>query len=477
MSSNKYKKLLSDTLLFTISNFGSKILVFFLVPLYTNILSSEQYGIVDTVTTMTGLLVPVLTLLVSEAVLRFALDHDKQGEHRQQVLSVGLVLILASSALMLCFTPLAGLLKGSWSFLGKYWLWLVAVYFCNALNHCLANYTRGLDKTKLFAVSGILYTAVLIAANLLYLLVFKMGAEGYLLAIITADILCIAHKIIWGGYGRNILKLSFPKALIKEMLRYSIPMIPSTVAWWVMQLSDKYVIIAVAGVAASGIYSIAYKIPSIMSVITNVFTQAWQISAIKSHGDQDNTQFVSNVYNMVMMFVVAISAALILMSKHLGYVLYANEYFVAWKFVPILIVAYMFSGLSGVLASVYSAEKKTGMLFISTSVGAVLNIGLNILLIPKHGPMAAAYTTLLGFFVTWLVRTIHVRTLIKLRVNYGKMALSFLLLTVQAVVVGMDLSFKYWVCLGTIAIQILLYLPQVKSLLGIVPKLLHKKGK
>lgn len=472
MSSNKYKKLLSDSLLFTISNFGSKILVFFLVPLYTNILSTEEYGVVDTITSMTSLFVPVLTLLVSEAVLRFALDKNAD---KQQVLSVGTVLILISSVLMLCLTPVAGLVKGEWSFLGDYWLWLVAVYFCNGLNHCLANYTRGLDKTKLFAVSGVLYTAVLIAANLLYLLVFDLGAEGYLLAILTADVICIFHKILFGGYAKSMLKVSFPKGLFKEMLRYSIPMIPSTVAWWVMQLSDKYVIIGACGLAASGLYAVAYKIPSIMSVITNVFTQAWQVSAIKSHGDEDNTEFVSNVYNMVMMFIVAISSGLILMSKHLGYLLFQKEYFEAWLFVPVLVVAYMFSGLSGVLASVYSAQKKTGMLFISTSVGAVLNIVLNFVLIPKFGVMAAAYTTLLGFFVTWLVRTIHIRRLIKLQVNYIKMAVSFAVLIAQAVIFSENLSFKYWACLAAIAIQIVLYLPQLKSLLRAIPKLLRRK--
>lgn len=472
MSSNKYKKLLSDSLLFTVSNFGSKVLVFFLVPLYTDILSTEEYGIVDTITSMTSLLMPVLTLLVYEAVLRFALDKSKL---QQQVLSVGLVLILASSLLMLCCAPLAGLVRGSWSFLGKYWFWLVAVYFCNSLNHCLSNYTRGLDKTKLFAVSGILYTAVLIAANLLYLLVFKLGTKGYLLAILTADICCIFHKVLCGGYAKSILKLSFPKDLAKEMLRYSIPMIPSTVAWWVMQLSDKYVVIGVCGLAASGIYSVSYKIPSIMSVITNVFTQAWQVSAIKSHGDKDNTEFVSNVYNMVTMFVVAISTVLILMSKHLGYILFQEDFFTAWTYVPVLIVAYMFSGLSGVLASVYSAQKKTGMLFVSTSVGAALNIVLNIILIPGFGVMAAAYTTLLGFFVTWLVRTVHVRTLLRMQVDHVKMAVSFAILTAQAVIFGMDLSFKYWVSLGAIPVQVLLYLPQIRTILGAAKKLLCKK--
>lgn len=472
MSTGKYKKLLSDTVLFTLSSFGSKILVFFLVPLYTNILSAEQYGIVDTVTTMTGLLVPVLTLLISEAVLRFALDDSKNKQH---VLSAGSILILISSTVMLCVKPLVSLVGGQWAFLGDYWLWIVAVYFLNSLNHCLSNYTRGLDKTRLFAVSGILYTAVLIAANLFFLVVLKLQAEGYLLAIITADTVCIFHKMICGRFGKHVAKLSCPKALLGEMLRYSIPMIPTTVAWWVMQLSDKYVIIAFCGVAASGVYSIAYKIPSIMSAITTVFTQAWQISAIKSHGDGDNEEFVSTVYGYVTVFVVGISTVLILLSKHLGYVLFAGEYFVAWSYVPILIVAYMFSGLSGVLASVYSASKKTGMLFVSTSVGAVLNIVLNIVLIPHFGVLAAAYTTLVAFFVTWLVRTVNVRRLLHIHVNYYKMALSLVVLIVQAVVMAMDMPIKYVVSLAAIAVQLIIYLPELKGLLKAACGLLQKK--
>ncbi len=459
-------------MLFTLSSFGSKILVFFLVPLYTNILSTEQYGIVDTVTTMTNLLVPILTLLVSEAVLRFALDDSKS---KQQVLSVGMLLIAISSAVMLCVWPLMRIVGGRWAFLGDYWLWIVGVYILNSLNHCLSNYTRGLDKTRLFAVSGILYTVVLIAANIFFLVVLRMQAEGYLLAIMVADTVCIFHKIICGRFGKELTKLHCSKALLQEMLRYSIPMIPSTVAWWVMQLSDKYVIIAVCGVAASGVYSIAYKIPSIMSAITTVFTQAWQISAIKSHGDGDNEEFVSNVYGYVTVFIIAISSVLILFSKHLGYVLFAGEYFIAWSYVPILVVAYMFSGLSGVLASVYSASKKTGMLFVSTSVGAVLNIGLNIVLIPRCGVMAAAYTTLAGFFVTWLVRTVNVRRLLRIRANYCKMALSFGVLTAQAVVTSLDMSVKYVVSLAAIAVQLLIYLPEIKGLVKAVFGLLKNK--
>jgi len=461
MHTDKYKKLLSDTALFTLSSFGSKILVFFLVPLYTNILSAQQYGIVDTVTTMTNLLVPVLTLLISEAVLRFALDDSK---NKHQVLWAGMLLIFISSGVMLCVKPLMGFVGGKWAFLGDYWLWIVGVYFLNSLNHCLSNYTRGLDKTRLFAVSGILYTAVLIAANIFFLVVLKLQAEGYLLAIMTADAVCIFHKVIWGRFGKQLTKPSCSKALLGEMLRYSIPMIPTTVAWWVMQLSDKYVIIGFCGVAVSGVYSIAYKIPSIMSAITTVFTQAWQISAIKSHGDEDNQEFVSNVYGYVTVFIIAISSGLILFSKHLGYVLFAGEYFVAWRYVPVLIVAYMFSGLSGVLASVYSAFKKTGMLFVSTSVGAVLNIGLNILLIPRYGVMAAAYTTLAGFFVTWVVRMINVRRLLRIRVNYCKMALSFGVLTAQAVVTSMDMPVKYIISLVAVAIQPVIYMPEIKGL-------------
>ena len=478
MSSNKYKKLLSDTGLFAISSFGSKILVFFLVPLYTNVLTTAQYGVVDTIMTATNFLIPVLTLLVAESVLRFTLDPNTDNA---QIVATANLLIGGSTVLLLLLKPITGLLGGGWASLGEYWYWLVAVYFFTAMNQFLGNYIRGLEKTKVFAISGIVYTGVLIISNILYLVVLKLGIRGYFLAMLTAEIVCITVKVIAAKYARDLLKFRFSRKTFSEMLRYSVPMVPSNIAWWFMQLSDKYVVISSHGIAASGIYSIAYKIPSILSAIVHVFTQAWQISAIKSYGDKDNEHFIKNVYSYVMMFSVGISSVLILLAKHAAYILYANDYFIAWTYVPVLIVAYHFSGLSGVLASVYSAVKKTGMLFISTSVGAVFNVVFNIILIPRYGVMCAAYTTMVSFFLTWLIRSIHVQKFVTIRLPYGKIALSLVILVAQAIVVSMALPFMYWVSLAAIAVQLVLYRKELTGILkgakGLVQGVLRKDKK
>lgn len=464
MQSGKYKKLLSDTVLFSISNFGSKILVFLLVPLYTNVLSTSDYGIVDLIISLANLFIPVLTFAIAEAVLRFAFDKNIE---KRQVLSLASLLIVLSTIILLFCKPIASCLNTEFA---NYWNYFIAVYFLMALNGVLGNYTRGLDKTKLFAVSGIVYTVSLITFNILFLLVFKLGLVGYLWALILTEIVCILTKIFGGGYLKDLLSFSFNPKLSKEMIKYSLPIMPSSIAWWVMQISDKYIIVAALSFAASGIYSVAYKIPSILATLTSIFTQAWQISAIKSHGDNDNANFVQNVYKYFMICSIAICSVLIMLAKPMGYVLYAKDYFIAWTYVPLLLVAYHFSGLSGVIASVYSAAKKTSMLFISTSVGAVLNIVLNILLIPKYGAIAAAYTTLASFFVTWIIRMIHARTLIDIKLNYSKFACSFVLLFIQAVIVSMNIKYMFLLSVLIICIQFVLFIPEFKFICSTIFK-------
>jgi O-antigen/teichoic acid export membrane protein len=319
-----------------------------------------------------------------------------------------------------------------------------------------------------------------IVSNLVYLLVFGLGTKGYLLAIVTAEIAAVMHKICFGKYVKVLCKYSFNFPLLKKMLVYSLPMVPSNVAWWVMQLSDKYVIINYLGLAASGIYSIAYKIPSILSVITNIFVQAWQVAAIKSSEDSDNEAFVKNVYSYFIVFSIAVSSMLIMLAKPLGHVLYANNYFSAWVYVPILIVAYHFSGLSGVLQSLYSAAKKTGMLFVSTSIGAALNIVLNLICIAMFGVMAAAYTTMFSFVVTWLIRMIHSRRFVKIDLNYIRVGSSFILLICQAIFVSLDYRAMYLVSLAIMAVQVLLFWREIKFIMSVVQSFLLgvlKKGK
>jgi len=279
-------------------------------------------------------------------------------------------------------------------------------------------------------------------------------------------------------FAGNILKyfkeLHIEKRITVDMIRYSIPMMPTIIAWWIMQMSDKYIIIAVSGLAVSGIYSIAYKIPSILSIVSTIFNQAWQISAIKSRNDDDYSLFFKNVYNIFLILSGIACGILVMGAKFLGGILFAKDYYVAWKYVPFLLIAYFFSGLSGVMASAFTSNKKTSILFYSTLAGAIVNIGLNILLIPKYGAIAAAITTMIGFIVNCLIRDICMKRYFNMRMNGIKEFVVFFLLLVEAILFTIELYVGVVVFIILILALILLYYREIMGIINMFRKILRK---
>lgn len=449
---NKYKKLMSDTVLFTVSNFASKALVFLLLPLYTNVLSTEEYAIADLITTTINLILPIFTLSITEAVLRFAFDKNVK---KNEVLSTALLFIIGSTIFLIAFKPIISHISFLKS-LNSYWWFFVISYFSIAFQNVFSFFSRGCDKTKVFAISGIIHTVVLLTGNILFMVVFKWGLNGYLLSMILSYIVTSFYIVIRGPFISELINVHLNKALIKDMLKYSIPMIPTIIAWWFMQTSDKYMVIWKLGLGESGVYSVAYKIPSILTIVSSLFTQAWQISAISNYGEKDNSNFVGTVYKYYHMISILSCAALITGSKILGRVLYQKEYFVAWKCVPILLIAYVFSGLSGFLASIFTASKKTNYLFVSTSVGALLNIGLNLVFIDWLGLQGAAYTTLIGFFVTWAVRLKVSKKILIIDVPIIKHSFMYLFLLLDAIYMYNELPFMHIVSIVLLGILVLM---------------------
>ena len=219
------------------------------------------------------------------------------------------------------------------------------------------------------------------------------------------------------------------------------------------------------GLSESGIYSVSYKIPSILTIVSSLFIQAWQISAISNYGEKDNANFVGTVYKYYHMVSVLACAFLIICSKILGGILYAKDYFIAWKCVPILLIAYVFSGLSGFLASIFTASKKTHYLFMSTSVGAVLNILLNLVLIDWFGILGAAYTTLIGFFVTWIIRLKISGEILKIDIPLIKHISIYIILLIDAIYMYREFPYMYIVSVSLFAIIVVINLEEIKFIL------------
>ncbi|QTE71033.1 oligosaccharide flippase family protein [Clostridiales bacterium FE2011] len=435
--SSKYKSLAKDTGLFTISNFGSKILAFLFTPLYTRVLATTEYGIADLITTTISFIYPILTLAIADATLRYALD---KNEDKNTVFGVSSLFTIISVFVLLVFKPFICLIDSS---LDKFWMIFVLNYALFNIHNLLSNFVKGLGKTTLFAIQGILHTVTIIICNVLFLVGFRMGLYGYLWSIIIGYCTPILVMFFAAKIYKYIVPFKIEKNLLLDMLKYSIPMIPTILAWAINTSIDRYMIIWMYGLGDSGIYSVAHKIPTILTTILSIFSQAWQISVITNHGSKDESQYYSNVYKGLDFISLSGCFFIILTCKLLASLLFANNYFIAWQYVPMLLISAMFSSHAGILAAAFRAEKKTKSLFVSVLAGSILNIVLNYVLLKTIGVIGAAIATAVSFFIVWLVRIISIQKIVKVQIPIVSTGICYSLLFIISILTMLDFPYAW----------------------------------
>ena len=434
---DKYKKLIKNTALITIGNFASKLLTFFLLPLYTAILTTAEYGVADLMTTTVNLLIPFFTLIISEAVMRFALDKECD---KRQVFSIGLLVTLMGSAVMLLFSPIVRLSAD----LSPYYVLFILYYFVTALHTVLSQFVKGIEEVKTYAVSGVLHTIIFIAFNILFLAVLKIGINGYLISMVLSNVITIFYLVIGAKLWRYILPpREICRDLTHNMLKYSVPMIPNSLGWWVSNSSDKYMLTLFCGVATTGVYSVSQRIPSLFATVSTIFISSWQISAIDDFGSQESIDFYSHVYRLYSTFNVLTVSGLILLTKPIASFLFSKSFFDGWQFVPVLLLAFLFQAMSSYMGTIYTSAKKTKMLFVSTVIAALANIVLNAILIPVFDAQGAAIATFASYFIIWIIRLFDTRKIIRLKIAYRTDLTSYILLLVQTIIVVSNCRFMY----------------------------------
>lgn len=424
---SSYKKLLSNTFMMTIGQFSSKLLSFLLVPLYTSVLSTAEYGAFDLLVTTVSLLSPLLTLVASEAVMRFCLDQDYQKSH---ILTIGMLLSMVGTVVLLAAYPLIMTIE---TLATNYW-WLLAFFVLTNMQSVLMQYLKGTESIRMYTVCGVINTAVNLMLNAVFLLVFQWGIVGYMLANCIANALTIGIVTIWGKVWRNIVNpFKIPRSVYKSVFNYSAPMVPNSISWWISNSSDKYMIQWMVSAAAVGIYSVAYKIPSILTVFTTIFISSFQISSVEDFGTKKSKDFFNNTYKIYSAVNIIAAAVCISLSCVFAKILFQKAFFEAWKVSCLLILAYVFNTMSAFLGTIYTAAKRTQFLFFSTIIAAGLNIVLNALLIGPFGIYGAALATLVSYGVVWCLRLIHSRKILPIGCNVWRDLLSYCLLSVEAV--------------------------------------------
>lgn len=424
---NRYKSLANDSIILTVGNFSSKLIIFLLMPVYTVYLSKEQYGISDLINNSVELLIPIGTICIADALFRFSFDYE---EKQKEMLQISFIVILGGLIIILCIIPILS------KFIQReYIFYFLLIYLTSAYKNLFSQFARGKNRTKLFAISNLLGTIALCIFNIYFLAVIGLNIRGYLLSIVLSNLVVIL--IILSFIRRDIssvLKIKgFNLELFRDMLYYSIFLIPNAVAWWISNISDRYFIIVYYGAGVAGIYAAAAKVPALMNVMASIFQQAWQISSIKEYNCSEKNEYYSVIFNLYSFALVLGCSMIILVTPLVSKFLLAKDFYSGWVYTPILVLATLYNCFSYYFGTFYTVIKRNKMLMITTLVGALLNIILNIILIKPFGVYGACIATLISYLVIFMIRYQDTKKFVKIKIDIRRLILKNVFLFMQVV--------------------------------------------
>ena len=469
----KIKYLGKNIALFSISNFVSKILVFLLVPFYTNVLSTYEYGIADVFQVTLLLLVPMITVNIGEAALRFGIE---EIDNRKSILVIGVRYVVRAS-IIVAAVCVAGLLVFTGDEIRLYLLLFAVLFLTNAFYEFLILYYQGCESVETVVIGSVTCTITMIGCNLFFLLYMKSGLNGYLYSQMIAY--TVASLVMFLCAGRGTAGEVFAeqkKDLEKRMLAYSRPMIVYSTASWVNNAVDRYFVLYMCGAAVNGVYGVAYKIPAILMVFQRIFAQAWQMSATKVHKDEDSDRFYSDMYKVYNSFMVLGCAALILFVKPVAAFLFRKDFYEAWKLVPPLLISVIFGALTGFFGSICLAHKDSASMGKATGIGALINVMLNLIMIPYYEAMGAAIATGISYFVMGTLALVFVSKHVKISANFIRNIISYVLLVVQSFVMISEPDYHYAVCAVVFILLLVLYIRDIAEIIKVLISKIKKKG-
>ncbi|MDY6063071.1 MAG: oligosaccharide flippase family protein [Erysipelotrichaceae bacterium] len=406
---NKEKSLLKNTGILALGTLSSKIFMFLLLPLYTAALSAEDYGGVDLLQTIASFIIPFVTLQLSSAMFRFIIE--KKDEHRQSVvITTAIILEVINIFIFMIFVFIINIFSPI-----RYCLLFVVYFILLVTLEMVQNIVRGFGNNILYSAMSFVMTVVSLVTNIILILGFGMKGESILIASSLSYFIVIVLGFFKQELWKYIRYVNFSFVQLKEMLAYCLPLIPNEVSWWVANASDRILVSYFIGAANNGIYAAANKIPTIYTTIYKVYNTAWVESLSRSFGDDDQYEFINNMYSKSLKLFGSICLGIIsvmslIFSKIIG-INYAESY----THIYILMIAILFNSICSLYGGIFTAFKKSGIIGKTTVIGAVINILINILLIRFIGLYAASISTLVSYIVIFITRHIEVKKIMDLK--------------------------------------------------------------
>lgn len=464
---SKQGRLLKNTAILLLGTIGTKLINFIMLPLYTDWLSVEEYGIIDVFTTIVSMAVPILTLQLDQAIFRFMLDDET---NQKRTVTVSTALSALAVGLLVVDVPVATVLiwQRSW----RYLLYLLAVNL-QCLYVMCQQVLRGKGENHIYTVNSILLAFATMILTVLLIRVIPWGVDGYVMAFCIAHFLAIGYMVLQSRIYVLIRPAAFVWNKLGQLLRYSVPMIINNVSWWILNASDKLVLNIFIGASANGIFAAAGKIPGLVTTVYSVFQMAWQESASREKDGQLD-RFYSDVLRKLFAVLSYMVIGLFLFGRVLCGILINEKFAEAYNHVPILVMGLLFLCIAQFYGGIYVGRKMSLELGRTSAIAAVVNLAVDLLCVRSIGVYAASVSTLCAYAVLLVIRFVDVRRICRIEYRLRELLPSAVMLVIAFIGAYMDnIWLQTAVFCGISVAYFLLY----RDVLGDVLNALKKKLK
>ncbi len=408
------KKLLSGSAVYFVGNALTQLISLLLMRFVTGNIEPGEYGFFNLVTTVSNLAIPFVTLQIADAVFKFVLKSKSEKEKREYF-SVCFFVMFVSVLLIYA------IVYGISFFYTIPHTFLVATYVASyALIGIYQKITRCLGQNKVFVTGNLIKTVIFLSLEIILISTMDMGIEALLLA----HILSLIFAIVYTEVRIHALRYFDFKAIhfssFASMMRFSIPLIPNAVFWWLTSSVNSVIISARLGMDVNGIYSVSGKFTSVLVMVTSVLNMSWQDTAIADYGTEGFGKFLTKTFNTFVKLIFSAIAVLIPFIAIILPYMIAPTYYDAIPFTPFLMIASGTSSMSGFMAQIFTGQGKTKNILVTSIFGMIANIVVIILLVDKIGLWAAVFGSLAADVVLFGSRTFLARKEFAKGIEYGR---------------------------------------------------------
>jgi O-antigen/teichoic acid export membrane protein len=424
---SRQKDLARNTAILTVGKVCTQCISFFLLPLYTAILSAEDYGTFDLFVTYATLLLPLINWQLDQGLFRFMLDYRGNKDEQKKLFST---LLLSSTVQNIIYVVLFICIEPFLKIENAYFLLLYVVL--QVYNALFLQFVRGLGYSIKYTIASFISASATTVLNVIALVFLRMGLQGLFVSTLTAQLLTLVYLVI---SSRSWEYFSLKNARIgtfKRVGTYSIPLIPNNLAWWVVNASDRTIISHFLGTAANGIYSVANKFPNVFINFYNILNLSWTETVSLHYNDEDRDEFLTDTMTSLVKLFVAACLGIVACMPFVFPIMVNAKYSAAYNQILILMYAMLFRVLVGLYSCVYVAQKNAKKIAYTSISAAIINITVDLLLINKIQVFAASLSTLIAFLSMFIVRYIDVNKDVHMRIK-KPIAIGSILLSIMLV--------------------------------------------